>query len=174
MEINKSFCCGYILSNDVIISVLFCCVLWPATSRSENGYGFWRPGLKTGVVWNRVKIWRTGRHTPNKNSQEYPPGENYTCKSFLNKLTPGVSCPDKLHRCSSLIFVTDVSRQFHPIVIHLRLAINVWREQSLTMTELPLSAINGKRLLWLLENGLITQHWAWSYKTMNFLIRLWS
>ena len=109
---------------------------------------------------NRVRICRTERHTPNKNSQEYPPGENYTCKSFLNKLTPRVSCPDKLHRCSILIFVTDVSRQFHPIVIHLRLAINVWRERSLTMTELPLSAINGKRLLWLLENGLITQHWA--------------
>ena len=37
---------------------------------------------------------------------------------------------------------------------------SVWRERSLTMTELTLSAINGKRLLWLLENGLITQHWA--------------
>ena len=38
-----------------------------------------RPDLKTGVelhfwVWNRVRIWRTGRHTLTKNSQEYPPG----------------------------------------------------------------------------------------------------
>ena len=24
------------------------------------------------LVWNRVRIWRIGRHTPNKNSQEYP------------------------------------------------------------------------------------------------------
>ena len=24
-------------------------------------------------VWNRVRIWRTGRHTPTKNYQEYPP-----------------------------------------------------------------------------------------------------
>ena len=23
-----------------------------------------------------TRIWRTGRHTPTKNSQEYPPGEN--------------------------------------------------------------------------------------------------
>ena len=35
--------------------------------------------LKKGVendiflVWNRVRIWRTGRHTPTKNSQEYIP-----------------------------------------------------------------------------------------------------
>ena len=26
------------------------------------------------LVWNRVRIWKTGRHTPTKNSQEYPPG----------------------------------------------------------------------------------------------------
>ena len=45
-----------------------------------------RPGLKTGMdfkglVWKRewkmtffwVRILRTGRHTPNKNSQEHPP-----------------------------------------------------------------------------------------------------
>ena len=24
------------------------------------------------LVWNRVRIWRTGWHTPSKNSQEYP------------------------------------------------------------------------------------------------------
>ena len=55
---------------------------------------------------------------------------------------------------------TDVSRQLHPTAIHLRLATSVWRERSLTMTALPLFANSGKRLLWLLENGLITQHWA--------------
>ena len=27
----------------------------------------------TFLVWNRVRIWRTGRHTLTKNSQEYPP-----------------------------------------------------------------------------------------------------
>ena len=53
-----------------------------------------------------------------------------------------------------------VTRQLHPVVIHLRLATSVWRERSLTMTELPLFANSGKRLLWLLENDLITQHWA--------------
>ena len=36
----------------------------------------------------------------------------------------------------------------------------LWRERSLTMTELSLFANNGKILLWLLENSLITQHWA--------------
>ena len=52
-----------------------------------------RPGLKTGMefrglvwkrVWkitvlvrNRVRIWRTGRHTTTTNSQEYPHGINY-------------------------------------------------------------------------------------------------
>ena len=37
-------------------------------------------GVKRGVkndiflVGSRVRIWRTGQHTPTKNSQEYPPG----------------------------------------------------------------------------------------------------
>ena len=48
-------------------------------ARSKNGHGFVGPGLETGVkndgFWseNRVRIWRIGRHTPTKNSQEYPP-----------------------------------------------------------------------------------------------------
>ena len=29
------------------------------------------------LLWNRVKIWRSGRHTPIKNSQEYSPGYPY-------------------------------------------------------------------------------------------------
>ena len=54
------------------------CSFW-----SGIGYGFWGhygPGLKTGVkndtflVWNRVRTWRTGRHTPTKNSQKCPLG----------------------------------------------------------------------------------------------------
>ena len=48
-------------------------------TRSENWYGLKRPGLKTGVenyiffVWNRVRIWRSGWHTPTENSQDPPP-----------------------------------------------------------------------------------------------------
>ena len=50
MDFKKSFCCGFNLSNDDIISVscqCLCCVLWPP------------PGLKTGMdfrgqVWKRV------------------------------------------------------------------------------------------------------------------------
>ena len=41
----------------------------------------WRPGLKTGgklwhfLVWIGVRIWRSVRHSPTKNSQEYLPGK---------------------------------------------------------------------------------------------------
>ena len=41
-----------------------------------------KSGLKTVVenenflVWYRVSIWRTGRHTTTKNSWEYPPAGN--------------------------------------------------------------------------------------------------
>ena len=38
-------------------------------ARSEKGCGKWHF-----LVWNRVKIWRIGWHTPTKNFQEYPPG----------------------------------------------------------------------------------------------------
>ena len=53
--------------------------------------------LKTGVelhflVWNRVRIWRTGRHTPTKNSQEYPllPASGLKSQTFLNSDRPNV------------------------------------------------------------------------------------
>ena len=36
--------------------------------RSENGCGKWHV-----LVGNRIRIWRTRRHTPTKNSQEYHP-----------------------------------------------------------------------------------------------------
>ena len=32
------------------------------------------------LVWNGVRIWRTGQHTPAKNSQEYPLGTLSTKK----------------------------------------------------------------------------------------------
>ena len=47
--------------------------VWILEARSENGYGKWHV-----LVWNRVRIWRTGRHTPNMNSEEYPHPTN--CK----------------------------------------------------------------------------------------------
>ena len=50
------------------------------TSMSKNGCGKWHF-----LVWNRVRIWRTGRHTPTKNTQEYPPGRvTYRIGVILN------------------------------------------------------------------------------------------
>ena len=45
----------------------------PALSR--NRPQVWATGVKNDMclVWNRVRIWRTGRHIPTKNYQEYPP-----------------------------------------------------------------------------------------------------
>ena len=39
------------------------------------------------LVWNRVRIWRIGRHTPSVNSQEYTPGSlrNLTKKKLLHR-----------------------------------------------------------------------------------------
>ena len=45
---------------------------WILVVWTENGCGNWHFS-----VWNRVRIWRTGRHTPTKNSQEYPPAPNH-------------------------------------------------------------------------------------------------
>ena len=58
------------LSNDDTISVLCKRVMlrFVTTSMTENGCGKWHF-----LVWNRVRIRRTGRHTPTKNSQKYPP-----------------------------------------------------------------------------------------------------
>ena len=80
-DLKTSFCGGFILSNDDIISVLCKHVMlrfvtlfqvwnrvWILETRSENGCGKWHF-----FVWNRVRIWRTERHIPTKNSQEYPP-----------------------------------------------------------------------------------------------------
>ena len=66
VDFKKFFCWRSNLSRMMTLEV-----------RSENGYGsrgqvckrVWKMSF---LVWNRVKIWRTGRHTPTKNSQEYP------------------------------------------------------------------------------------------------------
>ena len=64
MRIRNGFeeflCLSANLSNDNIIFSL--------KPRSENGYGFWKSGLKTGVknyiFWSEIgRIWRTGRYT---------------------------------------------------------------------------------------------------------------
>ena len=63
--------------------------------RSENGYGYLRPGLKKGVgngifgSENWVWIWRCGRHTPTKHSKEYPPGGNLCVLNFVWLLSMG-------------------------------------------------------------------------------------
>ena len=43
-------------------------------ARSENGCRKWHI-----LVWNRVRIWRTRRHTPTKNSEECPPPPPGNC-----------------------------------------------------------------------------------------------
>ena len=57
MDFKKSFCWHFDPNNNDIIYFL--------VDRSENGWGF--------LVWNKFRIWRTGQHTPTKNSQGYPP-----------------------------------------------------------------------------------------------------
>ena len=60
-----------------ILRNLFVGVLISVEARYENGYGFYRPGLKIGVendifgAWNRVRIWRTRWQIATKNSQKY-------------------------------------------------------------------------------------------------------
>ena len=56
----RIFCLRSNLSNDDII---FC-----LKARSENGCGKCHF-----LVWNSIRIWGTGWHTPTKNCQEYPP-----------------------------------------------------------------------------------------------------
>ena len=60
-----------------ILRNLFVGVLISVEARYENGYGFYRPGLKIGVendifwAWSRVRIWRTRWQIATKNSQKY-------------------------------------------------------------------------------------------------------
>ena len=60
MDFKKSFCWHFDPNNNDIIYFL--------VDRSENGWGKWHV-----LVWNKFRIWRTGQHTPTKNSQGYPP-----------------------------------------------------------------------------------------------------
>ena len=84
------------LSNDDIICVYinmygaFCDHLqvwkqaWILEARSENGCGKWHL-----LVSNRVRIWRTERHIPTRNSQEYPRAHDtlYGEKNELGQLS---------------------------------------------------------------------------------------
>ena len=54
---------------------------WILEVWTENGCGNWHF-----LVWNRVRIWRTGRHTPTKNSQEYPPREYRATLTYSDKI----------------------------------------------------------------------------------------
>ena len=58
MDFKKSFCFRSNLSNDDMISGL----------KSENG-------KMTILVWNRVRVWRIGRHTPQR-IPKFGGGEN--------------------------------------------------------------------------------------------------
>ena len=59
MDFKKSFCWHFDPNNNDIIYFL--------VDRSENGWGKWHF-----LVCNKFRIWRTGQHTPTKNSQGYP------------------------------------------------------------------------------------------------------
>ena len=52
--------------------------IWILEVWSENECGKWHF-----LVWNRVRIWRTGRHTPTKNSHEYPPRSYFNMRQKL-------------------------------------------------------------------------------------------
>ena len=57
----------------------------PFTLTDFRGLVWNRCGKVHFYVWNRVRIRRTGRHIPTKNSQEYPPGfrSSFFCLSVL-------------------------------------------------------------------------------------------
>ena len=79
MDFKKSFCCTFNLSNDDIISVscqCLCCVLWPPpglkTGMDFRGQVWKRVRKMTFFVWNKVRILRTGQHTPTKPFRSTP------------------------------------------------------------------------------------------------------
>ena len=79
MDFKKSFCCTFNLSNDDIISVscqCLCCVLWPPpglkTGMDFRGQVWKRVRKMTFFVWNKVRILRTGQHTPTKHFRSTP------------------------------------------------------------------------------------------------------
>ena len=48
----------------------------------------------TFLVWNRNRIWRTGRHTPTKNFQEYPQGriQGVISRGRFHSFLPKIEC----------------------------------------------------------------------------------
>ena len=79
MHLKKLFCLRSILGNDDIVSALR-----PGLKKGVDLRGqFCRVWKMTFLVWDRVRIWITGRHTPTKNSQEYPPGSHISSYKTL-------------------------------------------------------------------------------------------
>ena len=86
--------------------------------RSENGYGFFEARSENGCgkwhfsVWNWVWICRCGRHTPTKNSKEYPPGAySVTCVC---------SCPLNhyvIHTSGDVLSMAEVSMFFTRLLL---------------------------------------------------------
>ena len=56
--------------------------VWILGARSENGCRKWNI-----LVWNWVRILGTGRHTPTKSSEEYPPGSGLKSGMFFKETT---------------------------------------------------------------------------------------
>ena len=91
---HSSWSFGWILA---ILSALMQSLNY-AIKRSENGFGKWHV-----LVWNWVWNWRTGRHTPTENSEEYSPGLNCDISEVLqskiwHKLGPKVECASNVMR----------------------------------------------------------------------------
>ena len=75
------------ISGDFLVAVLI--YVKTLKVRSENGCEKWHF-----LVWNRVRIWRTGRHTPTKNFQEYPSRNQTSCKRRSSRPGVGVQLPE--------------------------------------------------------------------------------
>ena len=65
-------------------------------AQSEKGADKWHFG-----VWNRIRVWRTGRHTPTKNSQQY----------FVRNVT-GVEGAHARNKSSKLQMFSDCYKQW--------------------------------------------------------------
>ena len=116
LEIRQEEPVSYILRDPARgTSQLFLSVKWTSAfkqffhnffeARSENGYEKWNF-----LVWNRVRIRRTRRHTPTKNSLEYPPPpgnwKRHTSWAFywLHKLLIASKAPRRQN--VSFVFLT--------------------------------------------------------------------
>ena len=76
-----------------ILRNLFCCC---SNLRNNDIISYW-PGLNKGVkrwhffAWNSVRVWRAGRHTLAKISQEYPPRHDPTSRQCIKSVSRQVS-----------------------------------------------------------------------------------